>query len=210
MARTRIKICGITRVDDGLRAASLGVDAIGLVFVKRSPRFVTVEQALAVIEQLPPFVTTVGLFMDMPSSEVARIVNRVRLGLLQFHGDELPDECAVHGMPYIKAVPMLAPELALDYARRYPDAQGYLLDSHGQGRIGGSGESFDWGVIPAGFARPIILAGGLSPENVCGAVRRVRPFAVDASSGVEVAKGIKDADRMAAFVRGVRQGDSEI
>lgn len=209
MLNTRIKICGITRVEDGVCAASLGVDAIGLVFVERSPRFVTVEQARNIIAQLPPFVVTVGLFMGTPVSEVARIVDRVPLALLQFHGDESPQDCAVHGKPYLKAVPMALPEKALEYAQHYRDAHGYLLDSHGQGQAGGSGASFDWNAIPQGFGKPVILAGGLTPDNVREAVKRVRPYAVDVSSGVESAKGIKDAGRMAAFVRGVREGDSE-
>lgn len=207
--RTRIKICGITRIEDGIRAAALGVDAIGLVFVARSPRFIAVEQARAVIAQLPPLVTAVGLFMDMPVQDVARILERVPLGLLQFHGDESPEECDAHNKPYIKAVPMQSPEQALEYAGRYPNAQGYLLDSHGLGKIGGSGECFDWSAIPLGFSKPLILAGGLTTGNVCDAVRRVRPYAVDVSSGVEESKGIKDASLMAAFVKGVREGDSE-
>jgi len=209
MLNTRIKICGITRVEDGVCAAVLGVDAIGLVFVERSPRYVTVEQACSIIAQLPPFVVTVGLFMDTPASEVACIVNSVPLAVLQFHGDESPQECAVHGKPYLKAVPMAEPGRALEYAQRYQDAHGYLLDSHGQGQAGGSGASFDWNAIPQGFGKPVILAGGLTPDNVREAVKRVRPYAVDVSSGVESAKGIKDAGRMAAFVRGVREGDSE-
>lgn len=207
--RTRIKICGITRIEDGIRAAALGVDAIGLVFVARSPRFIVVEQARAVIAQLPPFVTAVGLFMDMPVQDVAKILERVPLGLLQFHGDESPEECDAHNKPYIKAVPMQSPEQALEYVGRYPNAQGYLLDSHGLGKIGGSGECFDWSAIPQGFSKPLILAGGLTTGNVCDAVRRVRPYAVDVSSGVEESKGIKDASLMAAFVKGVREGDSE-
>ena len=209
MLNTRIKICGITRIEDGVCAASLGVDAIGLVFVERSPRFVTVEQACNIIAQLPPFVVTVGLFMDTPASEVARIVNRVPLALLQFHGDESPQECAAHCRPYLKAVPMAEPGRALEYAQRYQDAHGYLLDSHCQGQAGGSGASFDWNAIPQGFGKPVILAGGLTPDNVREAVKRVRPYAVDVSSGVESGKGIKDAGRIAAFVRGVREGDSE-
>lgn len=201
--RTRIKICGITRPEDALEAARLGADALGMVFYTTSPRAVNIAQAQAIVAALPPFVTTVGLFVDAPAEEVAAILQRVPLGLLQFHGEEAPEYCAGFGRPYIKAVRM-RPEVDLaTEALRYSAAQGLLLDTYRPDQPGGTGEVFDWGRVPPGLAKPIILAGGLTPENVAEAVRTVRPYAVDVSGGVEQAKGIKNAEKLAAFIRGV-------
>ncbi len=207
--RTRSKICGITRPEDGVLAASQGADAIGLVFYEPSPRHVTVEQAQAVIAALPPFVTTVGLFVDADESEVEAILSEVPLDLLQFHGNEDESYCHSFGRPYFKAIRMAeGVDLAAE-AVRYASASALLLDSFQKGVPGGTGHAFDWARIPAGLAKPIILAGGLGPENVEEAIRTVRPYAVDVSSGVEAAKGIKDADKVIAFMRGVERADGE-
>ncbi|MBE0509466.1 MAG: phosphoribosylanthranilate isomerase [Chromatiales bacterium] len=207
--RTRIKICGITRPEDGLLAARAGADAIGLVFYAPSPRAVTVEQAAAICAALPPFVTTVGLFVDASQAEVEQVLRQVPLDLLQFHGDEPPAFCRGFGRPWIKALRMAeGVELAVE-AERYHDAQGLLLDSFQQGLPGGTGHAFDWARIPAGLQMPIILAGGLNPQNIQQAVQTVRPWAVDVSSGVEASKGIKDADKINAFMRGVHTADVE-
>ncbi len=207
--RTRSKICGITRPDDALVAASQGADAIGLVFYPPSPRNVSVEQAQSVIAALPPFVTTVGLFVDADVADVRAILGEVPLDLLQFHGNEEEGYCCSFGRPYFKAIRMaegvdLAAEAAL-----YATASALLLDSFQKGVPGGTGHAFDWARIPQGLEKPIILAGGLGPENVEEAIRTVRPYAVDVSSGVEAAKGIKDAEKIIAFMRGVERADGE-
>ncbi len=201
--RTRVKICGITRTEDALAAARLGVDAIGLVFYAPSPRAVSVAQAAEVVRELPPFVTRVGLFVNAEREAIAAAIEAAQLDLLQFHGDESPADCLGHGRPWIKALRM-APEMDVAAEMdRYREAQGILLDAWRPGVPGGTGETFDWRRIPAQRPRPLILAGGLAPENVADAIRTVRPWAVDVSGGVERAKGIKDADRMAAFIREV-------
>lgn len=207
--RTRIKICGITRLEDALAAVSLGVDALGFVFVARSPRAVTPAQACEILRALPPFVTTVGLFLDAPVDEVREVLDQVPLDLLQFHGDERPADCTVHGRPYIKAVAMGEDTDVAAYAGAYADAAGLLLDSHRPGGMGGSGERFDWSRFPRDLQRPLILAGGLTPQNVGAALRATRAYAVDVSSGVEVRPGIKDPGRMQAFVEEVRRVDNE-
>ena len=206
MMRTRVKICGITRAADAEDAVRQGADAIGLVFYEPSPRAVGLEQAQDVVSGLPPFVTVVGLFVDAEREEISEVLSRVRIDLLQFHGSETPEQCAGHGRPYIKAVRMRE---GIDLARQeadYKEAAGLLLDSYQAGKPGGTGAVFDWARIPPEMAGRIVLAGGLDPENVEEAVRRVRPYAVDVSGGVERAKGIKDAARIAAFLRGVERG----
>jgi len=205
--RTRIKICGITRLQDAMDAASLGVDALGFVFVKSSPRWVNSSQALAIISKMPPFVQTVGLFMNNSEQEVTEILQATPLNLLQFHGDESPQYCSSFGLPYIKAIPMGGGVDPVAYANEHADAVGFLLDSHAKGESGGSGDAFNWDSVPNGIAKPLILAGGLNIENVASAVVQVKPYAVDVSSGVEASKGVKDLDKMAKFVRGVQQGD---
>ena len=205
--RTRVKICGITRAEDATEAVRHGADALGLVFYPPSPRAVTFEQAREVVACLPPFVTVVGLFVDAERAEISEALARVRIDLLQFHGSESPEQCSGHGRPYIKAVQMRE---GVDLARveaEYTDAAGLLLDSYQAGKPGGTGAVFDWARIPPEMAGRIVLAGGLDPDNVEAAVRRVRPYAVDVSGGVERAKGIKDAARIAAFLRGVERGD---
>ena len=202
--RTRIKICGITRLEDARMAVELGADAIGLVFYAPSPRSVGGEQARAIIAAIPPFVTIVGLFVDPAPEQVELVLRGCSLGLLQFHGDEAPDFCRGFGLPYIKAVRVRADADLVQYLAPYHAAQGWLLDTyHGQ-LYGGTGESFDWKLIPRDLARPVILSGGLTPANVGAAVRQVRPWAVDVSSGVEATKGVKDAAKIAAFIAGVK------
>ncbi len=206
--RTRVKICGITRPEDAGAAVRLGVDAIGLVFHPDSPRAVDLRRAVEIVRALPPFVTLVGLFVDPPQGRVETVLAALSLDLLQFHGRESAARCRGFGRPYIKA---LTAEVGSDIAARaaeYPDAVGILLDAEVDGRSGGTGRTFDWRWVPEGLNRPLILAGGLCPENVAEAIRAVRPYAVDVSSGVESAKGIKDAARMAAFVRGVHSVDA--
>jgi phosphoribosylanthranilate isomerase len=203
ITRTRVKICGITRPEDGARAAELGADAIGLVFHPPSPRFVAMETAQEIVAILPPFVAVVGLFANADPVAVRAVLTKVPLALLQFHGDEDPAYCAAFGLPYLKAVPMGADADVPDYERRFATAAGLLLDSHGGDKMGGTGRGFDWTRIPAERHKPLILAGGLHPGNIAEAIRRVRPYAVDVSSGVESTKGIKDTELMRAFLRGV-------
>lgn len=204
---TRIKICGITRAEDGLAAARAGADAIGLVFYPPSPRHVTVAQASEIARALPPFVTTVGLFVNPEAEEVEAVLHQLHLDLLQFHGEEPPEFCRRFGMPYLKAVRVKTGVDLIQYADFYPDAKGLLLDAWVEGVAGGTGKSFDWGLIPAQLPLPVVLSGGLDPSNVETAVRRVKPWAVDVSSGVEAARGIKDAAKIAAFVQGVRNAE---
>ncbi len=207
--RTRIKICGITRVEDALRAAELGADAIGLVFYPKSKRALTPAAAAEIVAALPPFVCSVGLFLDAREEAIRETLSAVPLDLLQFHGDECPADCAAYGRPYFKAIPMAGGTDVKAYAAAYPDARGFLLDSHAQGGAGGTGATFDWDGIPRGLGKPLILAGGLSAENVAEAIRRTRVYAVDVSSAVESRPGIKDAGKMAQFIEEVRRVDSE-
>lgn len=206
MSAVRSKICGITRVEDALAAAAAGADAIGLVFYAKSPRAVSVEQARQIIAALPPFVTTVGLFVDAGRDELRQILAQVPLDLLQFHGDESAEQCEGHGRPYIKALRVRGGDDVAAQVARYPGAVGVLLDTFVEGVPGGTGLAFDWSLVPAGLAKPVILAGGLTPENVAAAIARVRPYAVDVSGGVESAKGIKDADKVRAFIRAAQGG----
>jgi phosphoribosylanthranilate isomerase len=204
---TAVKICGITRPEDGLAAAHAGAHAIGLVFYARSPRCVAIERARAVVDALPPFVTVVGLFVDPEPEEVERVLAGVPLELLQFHGDESPALCTGFGLPYIKSVRVAAGVDLLQYARLHRAAKGLLIDAFVEGVHGGTGQTFDWDVIPRALPLPVVLAGGLTPHNVGAAIRQVRPWAVDVSSGVERGKGIKDAASIAAFVKGARDAD---
>jgi phosphoribosylanthranilate isomerase len=205
--RTRIKICGLTRVEDVQAAVSAGADAIGFVFYPPSPRFVSLEQARALMAHVPPFVTTVGLFVNAEPAQVEAALAALPLQLLQFHGDEAEAECARYGRPYIRAVRMREGVDLVEYAACFPSARGFLLDAFVEG-YGGGGKVFDWSLIPARFERPLILSGGLDADNVGAAVRRVRPWAVDVSSGVEAQrKGIKDAGAISRFISGVRDAD---
>ena len=204
MTVVRSKICGITRIEDALAVVEAGADAIGLVFYGKSPRAVSVEQAAAILHALPPFVTTVGLFVDMPRDELLQLLQRLPLDLLQFHGDESPADCEGYGRPYIKALRVRPGEDVAAAMAPYTGARGILLDTFVEGVPGGTGASFDWSLVPEDAAKPIILAGGLDAGNVATAIRQVRPYAVDVSGGVEASKGIKDADKIRAFVRAVR------
>lgn len=204
--RIRSKICGITRVEDALAAVACGADAIGLVFYAKSPRYVTPERAAEIVACLPPLVSAVGLFVDAEPHEVEQVLRTVRLDLLQFHGEETPQYCAAFGTPYIKAV-RVRPEINLvEYAAAYGKAKALLLDAYQEGVAGGTGQVFDWNLIPRNLTKPVILAGGLNASNVAVAIAQVRPYAVDVSGGVEQEKGIKDADKIAAFMRGVFDG----
>lgn len=217
--RTRVKICGITRVEDGVAAAQAGADAIGLVFWSGSPRCVRFEQAQAIVAALPAFVSVVGLFVDPQPEAVRAALAAVPLDLLQFHGNEAPGYCASFGRPYIKAVPVRPEVDLLQYAAQFPAAQGLLFDAFEPGGLpGGTGTTFDWSRLSPQLTDPmsrrLILSGGLNPQNVAAAVRQLRPWAVDVSSGVEVAdaggarrKGIKSATKIVAFIREVRSAD---
>jgi phosphoribosylanthranilate isomerase len=197
----RVKICGITRLQDARYAVEAGADALGFVFYEKSPRHVGAAQAAALCAALPPFVTAVGLFVDAEPDFVSAVLAQVPLDLLQFHGDESPADCAAFGRPYIKAIRVRPETDLLKCAADFAAARGLLLDAWVPGVPGGTGERFDWNLIPAQLPKPVILSGGLAPGNVAEAVRRVRPWAVDVSSGVEAAKGIKDPDLVAQFVK---------
>ena len=203
--RTRIKICGLTRKEDLLAAVSAGTDAIGLVFYPRSPRFVTLDVAAELAQAVPPFVTIVGLFVNADPSVVRQTLAAVPIHLLQFHGDEDEAYCRQFDRPYLKVARVRPGMDLLQYAQAFPSAQAILLDAFVEG-YGGGGKVFDWAQIPEGFPKPIVLSGGLDESNVGEAIRRVRPAAVDVSSGVEVSKGIKDAAKMQAFVKAVGKG----
>jgi len=204
MSVVRSKICGITRIEDALAAVEAGADAIGFVFYAKSPRAVTALQARAIIAALPPFVTTVGLFVNASACELNETLDAVPLDLLRFHGDESPADCEGHGRPYIKALRVRPGEDVAAAMAPYAGARGILLDTFVEGVPGGTGASFDWSLVPENAAKPIILAGGLDAGNVATAIRQVRPHAVDVSGGVEASKGIKDAGKIRAFVRAVR------
>jgi phosphoribosylanthranilate isomerase len=209
MMRTRVKICGITRMEDAASAVACGADAIGLVFYKDSPRRVTVDQARRIADSIAPFITVVGLFVDEAPAVIAQVLDQVPLGLLQFHGRETNDECRRHGLPFIKSIAM-RPDIRLaERIERYPDARGFLLDAWQPQTHGGGGTPFDWQRVPHDLPAPLILAGGLTPDNVQTAIRLVRPHAVDVSSGVESAKGIKSAARIAAFMKGVHYSETD-
>ncbi len=201
---TRVKMCGITRSQDGLAAAEAGADAIGLVFYGKSPRNVGLDQAAGIVRLLPPFVSTVALFVNPVPSEVDAVLRQVRPDVLQFHGEETPEFCRSFGVPYLKAARVRPQTDLLQFAAVYADAQGLLLDAWSQAGHGGTGERFDWNMIPANLPKRIILAGGLSTANVRQAIGLVHPWAVDVSSGIEVAKGIKDAALIAAFMKEVK------
>lgn len=207
MSRTRVKICGITRIEDALAAAKMGVDAVGLVFYPASSRNVSVTTAKEIVAALPAFVTTVALFVDESRQKVEQVIHEVAIDMLQFHGDESPEFCAGFDRPYIKA---LRVRTGIDLQRcleRHWQARAVLLDAWHPTARGGTGQSFDWTVIPHGLAKPLILAGGLSPGNVRKAIEQVRPYAVDVSSGVESEPGIKDFKKMAFFFEEVSHGD---
>jgi len=190
--RTRIKFCGLTRIQDVQKAVALGVDA-------------DIDMAIKLIRQVPPFVIKVGLFMNAKAEDVEHITNNVNLNLLQFHGDEEEKFCAQFDMQYLKAVPMASIESVEEFCAGYGSATGYVLDSHAKGEMGGSGEQFVWSNIPKNLGKPLILAGGLTKDNVAQAIQTVAPYAVDVSSGIETSKGIKDPVRMEKFIKEVHR-----
>ncbi len=204
---TAVKICGITRLQDALAAARLGAHAVGFVFYSGSPRNISPEQAADIVRRLPPFITAVGLFVDADAPAVTHVLKQVPLGVLQFHGEEAPEFCIGFGIPYIKAVRVKPGVDLVQYARLHSAARGLLLDAYVETTRGGTGMTFDWGLIPHQLPLPVVLSGGLDAGNVAAAVRRVRPAAVDVSSGVESAPGIKDEHKIAAFIRSVRNAD---
>lgn len=203
--RTRVKICGITRVEDALAAVNAGADAIGLVFYAPSPRCVSVAQAQKIVAAIPPFVSVVGLFVNAPTAEIQFILSQVRLDIIQYHGDETPDVCKQINLPYYKAIRVKAESNLLQYALEFESAKALLLDTYTEAAFGGTGQVFDWNLIPKNMTKPVILAGGLTAENVAHAIKQVQPYAVDVSGGVEVVKGIKDVAKIAAFMQGVKE-----
>jgi phosphoribosylanthranilate isomerase len=207
---TRVKICGITRVQDALATARSGADAIGLVFYERSPRHVSITQAAQLAAALPPFVSVVGLFVNAEAAFVREVLASVPLDMLQFHGDESPEYCAQFSRPYIKAIRVKAGVDLLQCASDFRSAKGLLLDAHVQGIPGGTGTAFDWALIPKQLPLPVILSGGLDTQNLAAAIKQVRPYAVDVSSGVEASKGIKDAAKIAAFINEVKKTDVQL
>ena len=196
----RVKICGITRAQDLHAACAAGADALGFVFYEKSPRNLSIEAAAELVRALPPFVQSVGLFVNADPAFIRRVLEAVPLDLLQFHGDETAADCEHHGRPYIKAIRVTAGTDLLKYAADFETARGLLLDAYVPGVPGGTGESFDWNLIPSTLPKPIVLSGGLAPFNVAAAVLQMRPWAVDVSSGVEASKGIKDAHKIAQFI----------
>jgi phosphoribosylanthranilate isomerase len=203
MSAVRSKICGITRIEDALAAVEAGADAIGLVFYAKSPRAVSVQQARAIIAALPPFISTVGLFVNASRCELNETLDAVPLDMLQFHGDETPEQCEGYHRPFIKALRVQAGDDIAASCRLYAGASGILLDAYVAGVPGGTGETFDWALIPNGLSKPIILAGGLTSANVAQAITQVRPYAVDVSGGVESSKGIKDHNKIRTFMSAV-------
>jgi phosphoribosylanthranilate isomerase len=201
--RVRVKICGITRVEDALNAVANGADAIGLVFYAPSPRNVDIEQAAEIANKIPAFVTVVGLFVNAEPDFVREVISRVKLDLLQFHGDETPQQCASYGLPFIKAIRVKTDTNLVQCAKDFSASKALLLDTFTDGVAGGTGHVFDWNLIPASLDKPVILAGGLNAQNVAQAIRQVKPYAVDVSGGVEMSKGIKDAAKIAAFMQQV-------
>lgn len=205
--RTRIKICGIREPADAAFAADAGADAIGLVFHRPSSRYIDVERARDVARAVPPFVATVGLFVDVPAEHVRRALDALPLSMLQFHGDETDDFCAQFGRPYLKALRVRPGVDLLQSFSGFGGASGILADAYRPGVPGGTGETFDWDLLPAAHDVRLVLSGGLTPENVGDAIERVRPWAVDVSSGVESAPGVKDQARIARFIEAVRRAD---
>ena len=208
-SRVRVKICGITRLQDALAAVNTGADAVGLIFYEKSPRYVTIDTARLIVKTIPPFVTIVGLFVDARKDEIKTVLDNIPLDILQFHGDESDEQCQQYSRPYIKAVRMWEQIKLDDVAEQYSGASALLLDTYIKDARGGTGIVFDWLMIPPERNKPIILAGGLTPENVREAITQVRPYGVDVSGGVETRKGIKDAAKIAAFMKEVTDAQNE-
>jgi len=205
--RTRVKICGITRPEDARDAVTQGADAIGLMFYRPSPRYISPGRARDIARQTPAFVTTVAVFVNPSREEVEEVIRECDIALLQFHGEEAPEFCASFSRPYVK-VARIRPGLDLiKYLSPYATAKAWMLDAFHDDLWGGTGGAFDWGVVPNNMAKPVILSGGLTADNIPDAIRRLRPYAVDVSTGVEIAKGVKDAAKIAAFIRAVKNED---
>lgn len=207
MIRTRVKICGITRVGDGIAAAEAGADALGFVFFEKSARYVSIEKAAEICRNIPPFVTKVALFVDASDDEVRNVIDNVDIDLLQFHGNESPEFCQNFNLPYIKAIRAKNRESIIDAVEAHSLAIGVLIDSYVPGVPGGTGSTFDWSLVPVEHRSKIILAGGLDSENVAEAIVSIRPYAVDISGGVESRKGIKDSDKIYKFMKEVASAD---
>lgn len=203
-ARTRVKICGVRSPADAAVAAAHGADAVGLMFYRPSPRYVTPAEARVVLRSLPPFVCPVAVFANEAPLVIERVLGEAPVAVLQFHGEESPEECRRYRLPYLKAVRVREGVDLHAAAERYHDALGLLLDAYHPAVPGGSGETFDWELIPSDLGLPVVLAGGLTAANVARAIAQVRPYAVDVSGGVEASKGVKDAAKMAAFLREVQ------
>jgi len=201
----RVKVCGITRSEDAIAAVQCGVDAIGFVFWPHSARYIDPESARRIAEVIPPFICTVGVYVDPDAAWVEETARVAKLNLLQFHGDESPEFCNQFPQPYIKAIRVKPDADLLQYAQRYGAAKGLLLDTYAADMPGGTGHAFDWQLIPQQLSLPLILSGGLNPDNVARAIKQTQPWAVDVSSGVEAAKGIKDEKKIIAFMQGVKQ-----
>jgi phosphoribosylanthranilate isomerase len=202
---TRIKFCGLTRLEDVQLAARLGVDAVGFVLTRRSKRFIEPAAAARLRDAVPPYVTTVALVMDDEPAYIADVLRVLRPDMLQFHGGETDEECAAYGVRYTKAIAMGEGPAALERLHRFPGAAGLLLDGHGLGEQGGSGQRFDWSLMPKDLSQPLILAGGITADNVAEALRVGQPWAVDVSSGIESSPGIKDRAKMERFISAVRR-----
>lgn len=212
MSRTRIKICGVTRVEDALCAARAGADAIGLVFYAASPRLVTLDQATMISSALPPFISTIALFVNAPRNEIDKTISHLRPSMLQFHGDETAPYCAQFGVPFLKAIRVGSGTTAadlLEYVETFHEASALLLDTLSANVYGGSGESFNWKVIPNAMRSRIVLSGGLKADNVADAIRMLRPWAVDVSSGVEIKTGVKDHAQIEKFIEEVQNADAD-
>lgn len=201
----RVKVCGITRSEDAIAAVQCGVDAIGFVFWPHSARYIDPESARRIAEVIPPFICTVGVYVDPDAAWVEETARAAKLNLLQFHGDESPEFCNQFSQPYIKAIRVKPDTDLLQYAQRYGAAKGLLLDTYAADMPGGTGHAFDWQLIPQQLSLPLILSGGLNPDNVARAIKQTQPWAIDVSSGVEASKGIKDEKKIIAFMQGVKQ-----
>lgn len=208
MRRTRVKVCGITRHQDALSAIQHGVDALGFVFYPPSPRAMAAEHVQSIVRGLPPFVSKVGLFVNATAEQVSATITTAGIDCLQFHGEESPTFCGQFNLPYYKAVRVKTGVNLIQYEQDYADATALLLDTYSEKAVGGTGEVFDWSLIPPQLTKPVILAGGLEVANVAQAIQRVSPYAVDISGGVEVTKGVKSPEKIAAFMQQVVQADA--
>ena len=199
--RTRTKICGITRLEDAKASILAGCDALGFVFYKESPRYIALDAFKVIVKELPPFVTKTGLFVNADPAEIEEAIQSGFVNVLQFHGDETPDFCRQFNFPYIKAVAVSSSVDLIQYAKDFHDAEALLLDAYHEHLKGGTGQTFDWNLIPQSLSKPIVLAGGLTVDNVKEAIKKVKPYAVDVSGGVEESKGIKNSLKIQAFIK---------